>query len=43
MNTTILRVSKLARHLFFAAIALLMAFPFYWMVTSALKTNDEIW
>ena len=26
-----------------AALAVLMAFPFYWMVTSALKTNDEIW
>ena len=24
-------------------IAILMAFPFYWMATSALKTNDEIW
>lgn len=43
MNATIVRVGTLARHLFFAAIALIMAFPFYWMVTSALKTNDEIW
>lgn len=31
------------RHLLLAAAALLMAFPFYWMATSALKTNDEIW
>lgn len=43
MNATIVRVGKLTRHLFFTAIALIMAFPFYWMVTSALKTNDEIW
>jgi multiple sugar transport system permease protein len=43
MNAMIVRVGTLARHLFFAAIALIMAFPFYWMVTSALKTNDEIW
>ena len=26
-----------------AVFAILMAFPFYWMATSALKTNDEIW
>lgn len=39
----ITQVARLSRHLFFAAVALLMAFPFYWMVTSALKTNDEIW
>ncbi len=37
------RLGGPVRHLFFAALALLMAFPFYWMVTSALKTNDEIW
>lgn len=36
-------VSRLSRHLFFIIAAVLMAFPFYWMVTSALKTNDEIW
>jgi multiple sugar transport system permease protein len=41
--STITRIGRLSRHLFFAVIALLMAFPFYWMVTSALKTNDEIW
>ncbi|MFC5470906.1 carbohydrate ABC transporter permease [Cohnella suwonensis] len=32
-----------ARYLVAAAIAVVMAFPFYWMATSALKTNDEIW
>ncbi|GJM68627.1 hypothetical protein HMSSN036_08430 [Paenibacillus macerans] len=31
------------RYLLVAAASLLMAFPFYWMVTSALKSNDEIW
>ncbi|KQO14173.1 carbohydrate ABC transporter permease [Paenibacillus sp. Leaf72] len=31
------------RHISLLAIALAMAFPFYWMMTSALKTNDEIW
>ncbi|MFC4099304.1 carbohydrate ABC transporter permease [Paenibacillus xanthanilyticus] len=31
------------RHAILLAIALAMAFPFYWMATSALKTNDEIW
>ncbi|MFC3749413.1 carbohydrate ABC transporter permease [Paenibacillus sp. GCM10012306] len=36
-------IGKLTRHLFFAALALIMAFPFYWMITNALKTNDEIW
>ncbi|MFE4712795.1 MULTISPECIES: carbohydrate ABC transporter permease [Bacillales] len=36
-------IGKLSRHLFFAALALIMAFPFYWMITNALKTNDEIW
>ncbi|MUG45211.1 carbohydrate ABC transporter permease [Paenibacillus woosongensis] len=33
----------LTRHLPLVLIGLLMAFPFYWMVTSGLKTNDEIW
>jgi multiple sugar transport system permease protein len=37
------RLGKTSLHIMFAALALLMAFPFYWMVTSALKTNDEIW
>lgn len=36
-------IGKLVRHLFFAALGLLMAFPFYWTITNALKTNDEIW
>jgi multiple sugar transport system permease protein len=36
-------IGKLSRHLFFTALALVMAFPFYWMITNALKTNDEIW
>lgn len=31
------------RHLLLASCAILMAFPFYWLVMSALKTNDEIW
>lgn len=31
------------QYLVVAAVAILMAFPFYWMATSALKTNDEIW
>lgn len=44
MRTSMLsRLGGPARHAFFAVLALLMAFPFYWMVTSALKTNDEIW
>ncbi|WP_233167775.1 carbohydrate ABC transporter permease [Paenibacillus roseus] len=36
-------LSRFVKHLIFAVASLLMAFPFYWMVTSALKTNDEIW
>jgi multiple sugar transport system permease protein len=36
-------IRGLSRHVFFIVIGLLTAFPFYWMVTSALKTNDEIW
>jgi multiple sugar transport system permease protein len=31
------------RHLLLLLCSAVMAFPFYWMVTSALKTNDEIW
>lgn len=31
------------RHVLLAAVSLIMAFPFYWMATSALKSNDEIW
>ncbi|MBD2870534.1 carbohydrate ABC transporter permease [Paenibacillus arenilitoris] len=37
------RLGVLARHATLAAAAILMAFPFYWMASSALKTNDEIW
>jgi len=31
------------RHLLLLLFSAVMAFPFYWMLTSALKTNDEIW
>jgi len=31
------------RHLLLLLFSAVMAFPFYWMITSALKTNDEIW
>lgn len=34
---------KIARHILLIAASVIMAFPFYWMVTSALKNNDEIW
>jgi multiple sugar transport system permease protein len=34
---------KVFRHTILLLFALVMAFPFYWMATSALKTNDEIW
>lgn len=37
------RLGLAVRQLLLAVSALVMAFPFYWMVTSALKTNDEIW
>lgn len=30
-------------HLLLMAVALVIAWPFLWMVTSALKTRDEIW
>ncbi|MFC0335717.1 carbohydrate ABC transporter permease [Paenibacillus sepulcri] len=33
----------LTRHLLLVLVGAVMAFPFYWMVTSGLKTNDEIW
>ncbi|AET70844.1 ABC-type sugar transport system, permease component [Desulfosporosinus orientis DSM 765] len=33
----------LTAHLFLIALSLIVAFPFIWMVTSALKTRDEIW
>lgn len=31
------------RYLILAVISIAVAFPFFWMVSSALKTNDEIW
>ncbi len=34
---------RLLRYILLAIVSLAMAFPFYWMVTSGLKTNDEIW
>ncbi len=37
------KISKLIRYLLLAVIALGTAFPFYWMVISGFKTNDEIW
>ncbi|WP_397334058.1 carbohydrate ABC transporter permease [Paenibacillus macerans] len=37
------KLGSALRYLLVAAASLLMAFPFYWMVTSALKSNDEIW
>ena len=35
--------SAVFRHVLLLVCAVGMAFPFYWMATSALKTNDEIW
>lgn len=34
---------SIVRQLMLAAVAIAVAFPFFWMVSSALKTNDEIW
>lgn len=34
---------KALKHLFLIFISLGMIFPFFWMVVSSLKTNDEIW
>ncbi len=34
---------RLLRHLLLLAASLVTAFPFFWMASSALKTNDEIW
>lgn len=31
------------RQLLLAIISVAVAFPFFWMISSALKTNDEIW
>lgn len=37
------KLGLLSRHILLAAASLVMAFPFYWMITNALKSNDEIW
>jgi len=37
------KLGRILRHLLLTLAAIVMAFPFYWMATSALKTNDEIW
>lgn len=37
------KLGTLSRHILLAAASMVMAFPFYWMVTNALKSNDEIW
>ncbi|NGZ76996.1 carbohydrate ABC transporter permease [Saccharibacillus sp. VR-M41] len=37
------QIGRIVRYALLALISLAMAFPFYWMVTSGLKTNDEIW
>lgn len=37
------RVRRMLHHLILLLFSAAMAFPFYWMATSALKTNDEIW
>ncbi|WP_166243365.1 carbohydrate ABC transporter permease [Paenibacillus turpanensis] len=31
------------RHIVLLGLGIVMAFPFLWMLTSSLKTNDEIW
>ncbi|MDO3410475.1 carbohydrate ABC transporter permease [Saccharibacillus sp. CPCC 101409] len=37
------QIGRILRYALLAAISLAMAFPFYWMAISGLKTNDEIW
>ena len=34
---------KLGRHALLIIICAFMAFPFYWMIISALKTKEEVW
>ncbi len=34
--------TRMLRYAVLTLIAIVMAFPFYWMITSGLKTNDEI-
>lgn len=36
------KISKITLNISVAAISILMVFPFFWMFTSALKTQDEI-
>ncbi|GGA48483.1 carbohydrate ABC transporter permease [Paenibacillus physcomitrellae] len=36
-------LGKSLNHFMLAIASVVMAFPFYWMATSALKNNDEIW
>ncbi len=40
--STVAMTSSVLRYALLTVIALTMAFPFYWMVMSGLKTNDEI-
>jgi len=38
------RIFKLSlKHIALIFSSIIMAFPFYWLISSALKTNDEIW
>lgn len=37
------QIGRMIRYVVLVVVSLAMAFPFYWMVTSGLKTNDEIW
>jgi multiple sugar transport system permease protein len=36
-------IQRVLMHVLLIVLCAVMAFPFYWMVTSGLKTNDEIW
>ncbi len=36
-------IKRIVMHVMLIVLCAIMAFPFYWMVTSGLKTNDEIW
>ncbi|MGO4369860.1 carbohydrate ABC transporter permease [Paenibacillus sp. 2TAB19] len=36
-------IRRVLMHVMLIVLCAIMAFPFYWMVTSGLKTNDEIW
>ncbi|MDQ0116377.1 multiple sugar transport system permease protein [Paenibacillus harenae] len=36
-------IKRVLMHVLLIVLCAVMAFPFYWMVTSGLKTNDEIW